>query len=219
MTHFLKIIEAIEKKRIEVDRHNIVKIVAVSKYTDSSSISAIYSCGQRAFGESRVQDLEKKRIELDTLPLEWHFIGRLQENKINKLLEIRPFLFHSLDSLDLAAKIDKRVSGKPFDALLQINSAYEESKAGFSPEEAKEAYLNIKESYKNINLKGIMTIGAHSSDRDKVKKSFEKAKSVYEELKNEGATVLSMGMSSDFLLAIECGSNMLRLGSILFSRN
>jgi uncharacterized pyridoxal phosphate-containing UPF0001 family protein len=99
---------------------------------------------------------------------------------------------------------------------LQINSAKEETKHGFMPQSAKEAYLQIKEECPNINLKGVMSIGAHSDDKELIKKSFETTFKIYESLPN--ATICSMGMSGDFELAVKCGSNMLRLGSIMFRR-
>jgi len=99
---------------------------------------------------------------------------------------------------------------------MQINSAYEESKHGFTPEEAKEAYITIQTECPNINLKGVMSIGAHSEDRAIIKKSFDTTYEIYKSLPN--ATICSMGMSGDFELAIECGSNMVRLGSVLFNK-
>lgn len=210
------IIERIEKARLRVSAHHIVKIVAISKYVDSEAIRALYEIGQRAFGENKVQDLRRKSAELEELPLEWHFVGSLQKNKINNLLDCNPFLMHSIDSLDLAEAIDKkaRAKGIVLNALLQINSAKEESKHGFMPEEAYDRYMQIQERCANIDLKGVMSIGAHTDDTALVKKSFETTYSIYEKLPN--ATICSMGMSSDFELAIKCGSNLVRVGSILF---
>jgi len=214
----LKVIEKIENKRLQVDRHRIVKVVAISKYTDKESIKELYSLGQRAFGESKVQDLAEKNEELKELPIEWHFIGRLQTNKINHLLKIKPTLIHSIDSLSLAYELDKRASGinGGIDVLLQVNSAYEESKAGFLPEALQEGYLEIRSECKNLNLKGLMSIGAHSEDTAVIEKSFKITQKLFDGLQNDGATILSMGMSGDWDIALENGSNMLRLGSILF---
>lgn len=217
MKKLLEIIERVEKARLATDRHRIVKIVAVSKYTDTNAIRSLYAAGQRAFGESRVQDLQAKHDELNELPIEWHFVGRLQSNKINALLELQPALIHSLDSFKLAEALDKRAEAKDvtINALLQINSAKEESKAGFEPEAAIEAYERVSEECHYVNLQGLMSIGAHSEDRDVVQKSFETSREIFDKL-GDKASVLSMGMSGDFELAIACGSNMLRLGSILF---
>ena len=216
--NFDEIIQRVEKARIKVSEYHIVNIVAVTKYVTANEIKELYSLGQRAFGESRVQVLKEKSSELIDFPIEWHFIGRLQKNKINHLIDLEPFLFQSLDSFELALEIDKRLEkkGKKLDALLQINSAKEESKAGVMPEIAYEEYLKIIEETKHINLKGVMSIGAHSKDKEVVKKSFETTYKIFESLKPHGAKICSMGMSSDFELAIECGSNMVRIGSLFF---
>lgn len=212
------IIRRVERARLSYDEKHIVKIVAISKYSDANAIKALYEIGQRAFGENRVQDLREKSKELEDLPLEWHFVGSLQKNKINNLLDLNPFLMHSLDSIELAYELQKKLSlrGESLDALLQINSAYEESKHGFVPEEVKEVYEQIKSECPNINLKGVMSIGANSDDKRLIQKSFETTHKIYKEL--SGTTICSMGMSGDFELAIECGSNMLRLGSIMFGK-
>jgi hypothetical protein len=214
--HLDAVIERVEKARLSVSGHHIVKMVAVSKYSTSEEIKALYEIGQRAFGENKVQDLTQKMQELDALPLEWHFIGNLQKNKINHLIKADPFLFQSLDSLELALELDKRleINNTQMDALLQINSAYEESKSGVMPEVALEIYEQISSTCKHINLKGVMSIGAHSDDTALIQKSFEKTHELYSQI--DGASICSMGMSSDFELAIKCGSNMVRVGSLLF---
>ena len=216
--NFDAVLERIEKVRLETNQYQIIKIVAVSKSVDSKTIREFYEVGQRAFGENRVQDMKQKSEELKDLPIEWHFVGRLQKNKINHLLDINPFLIHSCDSFSLAKEIDKRAEakGKKANVLLQINSAKEESKAGVMPEEAIEEYLKIKEECKNIILKGVMSIGAHTDDKKKIEESFKITYSIFEKLQKEGAKYCSMGMSDDFEIAIKCGSNMLRLGRILF---
>lgn len=215
---FDEILTRIEKVRVSVNQHQIVKIVAASKSADNAMIEAMYNIGQRSFGENKIQDMSDKVHDLIHLPLEWHFIGRLQTNKINQLIELNPFLMHSLSSLELAQEIDKRlhVKGKTLNALLQINSAYEEQKAGVLPQEALEIYEQITSTCKHINLKGVMSIGAHSEDEKIIQKSFETTYKMYEALEPKGAKYCSMGMSGDFELAVQCGSNMLRLGSILF---
>jgi len=213
-----EILTRIEKARLSVDQHRIVKIVAASKSATPDMIEAMYNIGQRSFGENKVQDMSEKVHALAHLPLEWHFIGRLQTNKINQLIDLDPFLMHSLSSIELAQELDKRlaVKGKTMNVLLQINSAYEEQKAGVLPEVALEAYENISSSCKNLHLKGVMSIGAHSEDTAIIKKSFETTYKIFDALQNQGAKHCSMGMSQDFELAIACGSNMIRLGSILF---
>lgn len=212
------VIRRVESARLRVSDYHIVKIVAISKYSQSDEIAKLYNIGQRAFGENKVQDLKAKSIALDEFPLEWHFVGNLQKNKINNLLDIDPFLFHSLDSLELAKELQKKLEAKDMklDSLLQINSAKEESKSGVMPEVAVEIYNQIKEECPNINLKGVMSIGAHSDDKEVVKQSFNTTHEIYKQL--DGATICSMGMSGDFEMAIECGSNMVRLGSIMFNK-
>lgn len=212
------VIRRVETARIKVSAHHIVKIVAISKYSDSDEISNLYKIGQRAFGENKVQDLKTKSAELEELPLEWHFVGNLQKNKINNLLDLKPALFHGLDSLELALEIQKKCEAKntTLNALLQINSAKEESKHGVMPEDALSIYEQIQKECPNIKLKGVMSIGAHTEDKDIVRKSFETTYEIYKQC--SGATICSMGMSGDFELAIECGSNMVRLGSVMFNK-
>lgn len=215
--HIDAIVERIEAARIRVSEHHIVKIVAVSKYSEAEDIAALYHIGQRAFGENRVQDLVAKEKTLEALPLEWHYIGNLQRNKLNALIKAKPFLFQSLDSIELANALQKRLvihDNTTMDALLQVNSAREATKSGVMPEEAVDVYRYIQEKCPNINLKGVMSIGAHSDDQERIRQSFITTRDIFDTLGD--ATICSMGMSGDFELAIECGSNMLRLGSIMF---
>ena len=216
--HIDKIIERIEAARIKVSEHHIVKIVAVSKYNTAEDVAKLYNIGQRAYGENRVQDLVAKQAELDELPLEWHYIGNLQRNKLNALIKADPFLFQSLDSKELANALQRRLHDKEstMDCLLQINSAKEETKSGVLPEEAVELFEYIREHCRNINLKGVMSIGAHTEDQAVIRESFESTFKIYEQLDN--VSICSMGMSGDFELAIECGSNMIRLGSLMFPK-
>jgi len=235
-----EVIWNIEQARISVSEHHIVKLVTVAKYTEVENIATLYELGQRAFGENQVQQLRERMTQLEDLPLEWHMIGRLQKNKINNLIDLRPALRHmigrlqknkinnlidlrpalmqSLDSLELAQEMQKKLTAKgaSMHCLLQINAAKEESKSGVMPEEAVETYLQIKAECPNITLKGVMTIGAHTDDTKAIQQSFETTHAVFETLENEGATVCSMGMSGDYELAIKCGSNMVRIGSALF---
>jgi len=212
------IIRRIEFARLKVSNYHIVKTIAVSKYSTAQEIETLYKIGQRAFGENKVQDLKLKSKDLEDLPLEWHFIGNLQKNKINNLLDINPTLFQALDSIELARELQKKLLTRDMNlsCLLQINSAKEDSKHGVMPENAIEIYKEIQKTCPNIKLKGVMSIGAHTQDKAIIKKSFETTHSIYKQL--EGATICSMGMSQDFELAIECGSNMIRLGSVMFNK-
>ena len=213
-----EVIWNIEEARITVSEHHIVKLVTVAKYTQEENIKTLYELGQRAFGENQVQQLKERIHSLEDLPIEWHMIGALQKNKINNLIDLRPTLMQSLDSMALAEELNKKLLAKDtkMNALLQINAANEESKSGVSEEEAFDIYQTIQESCPQINLKGVMTIGAHSEDSKLIQQSFETTHSIYKKLQKDGATICSMGMSSDYTLAIKCGSNLVRVGSALF---
>jgi pyridoxal phosphate enzyme (YggS family) len=210
-----ELIQRVEAARLRRSEHLIVQIVAVTKYTDKiEPLLKLYNEGQRAFGENRVQDMEKKVVALKDYPIEWHFIGNLQKNKINKLLSLNPFMIQSINSYELAEAIDKRAK-KKVNCLLEINSSGEPTKHGLEPEFAIDTYLKIKENLKNINLKGVMTIGAHTDDEKEIRKSFRLTYNIFEQLKPYGAKICSMGMSGDFEIAIEEGSNMIRVGRSL----
>ncbi len=216
-----EVIWNIEEARIAVSEHHIVQLVAVGKYTEVENIATLYELGQRAFGENQVQQLKERMITLEELPLQWQMIGTLQKNKINNLIDLRPALMQSLDSMELATELNKKLLSKEqsMNCLLQINAANEESKSGVSAAQALDIYQEIKETCPQISLKGVMTIGAHSEKTTLIQQSFEITHSIYEKLEKKGATICSMGMSSDYELAIKCGSNLVRVGSALFNSN
>lgn len=211
-----RILRRIERARLSYSAHHIVSLVAVSKYQSLDSIKALYECGQRAFGENKVQDLKSKSEALSDIPLEWHFIGALQENKINALLNVAPSLMHSLDSIKLANALQKRLGDRRLRALLQINSANEASKSGVSADEALETYNEILATCPNILLEGVMCIGANSPNRADIERSFKITRDIFDSLVPKGAKTLSMGMSLDFEIAIAYGANLLRIGSKIF---
>jgi len=212
-----ELIQKVENARLKRSEHLIVQIVAVTKYTkDIKPLKRLYNDGQRAFGENRIQGMEEKVNALSELPIEWHFIGNLQKNKINKLLALDPFMIQSINSYELAEAINKRAK-KPIKCLIEINSSKEPTKHGMDPEIAVETYLKIKENLQNINLQGVMTIGAHVDDEKEIRKSFKITYDIFEKLKLYGAKICSMGMSGDFEIAIEEGSNMIRVGSALLN--
>lgn len=212
------IITRVEGARLRVSEHHIVKVIGISKYSSSNDVATLYEAGQRAFGENKVQDLREKSEKLDELPIEWHFVGRLQKNKINNLIDLNPALVQSIDSLELAQEFNKKLEAKnkKINALLQINSAKEDTKAGVMPEEAVSTYKEILDTCPNLKLKGVMSIGAHVEDEKIIKESFKTTKKIFDELVPLGARYCSMGMSADYELAIACGSNMIRVGSTLF---
>lgn len=191
-----------------------VELIAVSKNFSTEEVQELYKEGQRAFGENRVQELQRKNKILQNEAIIWHFIGRLQTNKINHLLKVPLSLWQSCESLAMAQELDKR-SDKIINTLLQVNSAEEASKQGCHPAFAIEEYLKIQESCKNINLLGIMSIGAMSENKKEIEASFKKTYKIFEAAQKHGAKFCSMGMSGDYKIAINCGSNMIRLGSIL----
>ena len=212
------VIERIEKARLSVSGHHLVKIIAVSKYCKFNDVAKVFQAGQRAFGENLVQEFERKTKALEDFPIEWHFMGKLQKNKINKLIELNPSLMQSCESYELACQIDKRLGfkKKKMNILLQINTTKEEHKNGVKTSQAIEEFLRIKERCLNLNLMGVMSIGALSENRRIVQKSFEDSYKIFEKLQPYGVKYCSMGMSSDFELAIKCGSNMVRIGSLIF---
>ena len=213
-----KVIWNIEQTRITISEHHIVQLVAVGKYSDEESIKTLYELGQRAFGENQVQQLGSRMKSLEEFPLQWHMMGHLQSNKINKLVELRPSLFQSLDSLKLAESLNSKLLEKnqTMKCLLQINAANEETKSGVSGEEAFDIYQQISETCPQLKLKGVMSIGANVDNNDVIQDSFEQTHKIYNALKKDGATICSMGMSNDYELAIKCGSNLIRIGSKIF---
>lgn len=215
-----KIISRIEKARISYSRHQIIRLIAVSKYSEINDIAQMYNCGQRAFGENKVQDLKNKSEALNHLPIQWHMIGTLQENKINALLGLKPALVHSIDSIKIAKAIQKRCENMQtsLKGLLQINASYEDTKSGVIPQEAKDAYIEILQTCPNIKLEGVMSIGANSRNIKAIESSFKITKDIFDSLQPYGANTLSMGMSGDFEIAISYGANMLRIGSVLFDK-
>lgn len=191
------------------------RLIAVSKNVTQNEVISLYNQGLREFGENRVQELKRKSEILSNLDIKWHFIGRLQSNKINQLISLHPSLWQSCDGIEIALEVNKRLNYK-LDTLLQINSAKEESKQGVDPSDAIEIYKDIQNRCENLNLIGVMSIGANSDDENEIKRSFEITKNIFDKLKPQGALICSMGMSGDFNLAINCGSNMVRLGTILY---
>lgn len=218
MNALQEVIAKIEKARIAYSRHQVIKLVGISKYWEIEQIVDLYQSGQRAFGENKVQDLKAKAQFLQDYPIEWHFVGTIQENKINTLIQLSPSLIHSLDSLKTAQAFQSRLEreGKTQKALLQVNSAEEESKSGVMPKEALEIYSKIQESCPNLKLEGLMSIGAHTQDTKLITKSFEVTQKLFERIPS--AKILSMGMSGDYELAIACGANLLRIGSALVGK-
>lgn len=213
-----RVLESIEQAKSRYGIKDSIELVAVSKYSDTKAIQEAFKCGQNIFGENKVQDLVYKKQELNNIDIKWHFIGTLQENKINALLLTKPELIHSLHSLKLANALQKRLfrDGITLRVLLQVNSANEDSKHGFDIESTLDSYLEIIQTCPNIKLVGLMCMGAQSNDTSLIEKSFLKTQRLFEKLKPYNAHVLSMGMSGDYEIAIASGSNCVRIGSSIF---
>jgi PLP dependent protein len=202
-----------------------VTLVAVTKTHSVDKLMEVYNAGHKIFGENKVQEMCDKYEQLPK-DIEWHLIGHLQTNKVKY---IAPFvsLIHSVDSLKLLQEINKQAlkNNRIIDCLLQIFIAKEETKFGLSFEEA-ETFFNSEElkELKNIRIIGLMGMASNTNDNSTIKLEFKLLKLFFEKLKTKPNTpqlkILSMGMSSDYRVAIEEGSNMVRVGSLIFgSRN
>lgn len=214
--------ENVDRIRKELEPYK-ARLVAVSKTKPSDSIRELYDYGQRAFGENYVQELLEKQSELPA-DLEWHFIGHLQSNKVK---QISPFvsLIHGVDSLKLLVEINKQAikENRIQDCLLQIFIATEETKFGLSFEEAREILISPSlQTLSNLKIKGFMGMASFSDDEQKVRKEFRSLRTFFEERKSinnapcVSLDILSMGMTGDYLLALEEGSTMVRIGSAIF---
>ncbi|MCH9631951.1 MAG: Pyridoxal phosphate homeostasis protein [Chlamydiae bacterium] len=205
VTQFYQEIEPLLKKGHGNQR--AVKLIIASKYFNSDQIMKLYKMGQRDFGENKVQDALEK---MGKLPKDicWHFIGHLQKNKMNKIVDLFD-LIHSVDSVELAQKISKK-SSKVQKILLQINASNEASKRGFSVEEFLEKYLEI-EKLENIELCGLMTMAALSDDPQKTSDTFQVLAKLRKKL-NKESWKLSMGMSTDYAIAIQNDADLIRIG-------
>ena len=210
----------IEKyKEIITELNGKATLVAVSKTKPVEDIQALYNLGHRDFGENYVQELVDK-VALLPKDIRWHFIGHLQSNKVKY---IAPFvhLIHGVDSENLLKEINKQAAknNRCIDCLLQVHIATEETKFGFDEEEI----ANVQTSkYANVQIKGLMGMASFSDDMNLVRTEFKKLKALYEKANaqysifNIQYSILSMGMSSDYKIALEEGSNMVRIGSLLF---
>ena len=200
-----------------------VRLVAVSKFHPAEALMEAYEAGARLFGESRVQELVTKREALPA-DIEWHFIGHLQ---LNKVKYIAPFvsLIHAVDSEKLLREIDKqgRRFGRIIPCLLQLHVAREEAKFGFSVEECHTLLAQGSwRELKNVRLCGVMCMASNTDDRERVRQDFRTAYDFYRRAKREffadspEFAIRSWGMSGDYELAVEEGSNMVRVGSYIF---
>ena len=194
-----------------------VTLVAVSKMKSTADIQALYNEGQRDFGENYVQELLEKQALLPQ-DIRWHFIGHLQSNKVKF---IAPFvhLIHGVDSEKLLKEINKQAQKhqRTIACLLQVHIAEEETKYGFNSEELVACMQQVQAgAFPNVMVTGLMGMASFTEDTDALRKEFTTLSTLFKEYPQ--FTTLSMGMSNDYALAIECGSNMVRIGSLLFGR-
>ena len=200
-----------------------VNIVAVSKFHSNEEIMEAYDAGQRIFGESRVQELVQKQTELPE-DIEWHFIGNLQRNKVK---QIAPFvsLIHSVDSERLMREINKQGSAnnRTISCLIQIHVAEEDTKSGFTPAECLQFLRSgVWKEFPYVKFTGVMGMATFTDDTNKIKSEFNHIKTLFEKIKAEfyaddsSFNVVSMGMTNDYSIAIEEGSNMIRIGTLIF---
>ncbi|MDR0371256.1 MAG: YggS family pyridoxal phosphate-dependent enzyme [Prevotellaceae bacterium] len=202
-----------------------IELVCVSKFHPNKAILEAYNCGERIFGESKVQELLQK---YETLPndISWHFIGHLQRNKVKYII---PFveLIHGVDSERLLSEINKEAAkiNRTVSCLLQVHIADEETKFGFDLDKLYQTLCSVSNSnYKNISIRGVMGMATLTQDLEQIRLEFRYLKKIFDDLKtkyfsdNPNFSEISMGMSDDYRIAIEEGSTMLRIGSTIFGR-
>lgn len=194
-----------------------VKLVAVSKFKPVEDILAAYAAGQRAFGENRPQELAAKAKVLPD-DIEWHFIGHLQTNKLKQVLPYAA-LIESVDSEHLLTEIDRaaRNAGRTVDILLEVHIAAEQTKQGFTPDEALALARRI-DDFPGVRLRGVMGMATFTDDRDEIRREFRLLKGLSAQLQaiRPGCDEVSMGMSEDWRIAVEEGTTIVRIGSAIF---
>ena len=201
------------------------RLIVVSKYREVEEIQAAFDAGQRIFAENRVQALLERREQLPEA-IEWHLIGHLQRNKVKY---IAPFIamIHAVDSAELLREIDRQAQkyNRVIPCLLQVHVAMEETKFGFSPEELLAFCADFgNEEYPGIHLAGLMAMASNTPDETQVDREFAQVEALFHTLKNgafagdAGFCELSIGMSSDYRIAMRHGSTMVRIGTRVFSR-
>jgi len=217
----MSIPENIRKLKAEIPGH--VEIIAVSKRKPVEDIMQAYEAGHRIFGENRIQELIEKQPLLPG-DISWHMIGHLQTNKVKYIAEFVDMI-HSVDSLKLALAIDKEAfkAGRVIPVLLQVHIADEESKFGFTEDELNSLLDSPEFSVlKNLRIDGLMGMATYTQDLDKIRSEFRYLREVFSRVKNayfagsDHFRQISMGMSGDYEIAIEEGSTMIRVGTVIF---
>ena len=205
--------------RIISDIPENVKLVAISKTKSAEDIMMAYETGQRVFGENKIQEMSAKYEDLPK-DIKWHMVGHVQSNKIKYMA---PFvdLIHGIDSLKSIKILNKEgvKNNRILNCLLQLKISKEESKFGLGEKQFKEIiYSDEYKEMKNVKIKGLMAMASNTSEKSIIRSEFVHAKKIFDEINNRDKSfeILSMGMSNDYKIAIECGSNMIRLGSLIF---
>jgi pyridoxal phosphate enzyme (YggS family) len=221
---FMRIEQANYPDRVQERDEKKVVLVAVSKTKPVDAIKELYNLGHRDFGENYVQELVEKQEQLPK-DIRWHFIGHLQSNKVKY---IAPFvhLVHGVDSFKLLKEINKEAkkNNRTIDVLLQVHIAEEETKFGLDEKELHELLHTKSDELHELaktNIKGLMGMASFTDDTEKIRREFRHLKSLFDtylqpQIENSKFEILSMGMSSDYVIAIEEGSNMVRIGSLIF---
>ncbi len=200
-----------------------VTLVAVSKFHPAEAIQEAYNAGQRNFGESRVQELAAKVLQLPG-DISWHFIGHLQTNKVKQLLQLRPALIESVDTERLLDVIDREAVklGVTVRVLMQLHVAREETKFGFSPDELMQYFADRRfESLQATHICGVMGMASNTDDQTRIADDFNLIATTFRDICTQcpdlrGFDTVSMGMSHDYPLAVGCGSTMVRVGTAIF---
>ena len=215
----------LESLNLELQKYPQAKLIAVSKTKPASDIELAYRSGQRDFGENKVQELLDKSLELnDSCPdIRWHFIGHLQSNKINHLLKVKNLVsIHSIDSIKVLDKLiskdfDTNIFGNKIGLFLQINTSGEEEKGGFRSSAGISESIKSIQNSQGFHFQGFMTIGNIRTEEFETEaaRCFEQLKD-YQQQVLPAKAELSMGMSSDYQLALEHGSHWIRVGSMIF---
>lgn len=201
-----------------------VKLLLATKTVSPEKIKIAFSAGQTLMGENKVQEIKEKFEELKDVPHQKHFIGHLQTNKIKDILKCGVSCIQSLDRLHAAEKLQQRLvfENKTINALIQVNTSYEDSKFGIAPEKAVELAKQLSD-FDRIKVKGLMTIGLFSTETEKVRACFQLLRNIRDEIIAENIPniemkELSMGMSNDLETAIEEGATIIRVGTAIFGQ-
>jgi len=218
--NLLRVRQQVDETAANCDRDPAeIRILAVSKTMPSNRILEAYACGQRMFGENRVQEVREKIPGIEPSDIIWHFIGHLQSNKSRIAVELFDVI-QSVDSAKLAKRLNRHCEelGKALEIFIQVNISGESRKSGIGPEQVPEL-VRVIEQLPNLHLSGLMTIPPFFEDPEKVRPYFRRMKELQDELnqdREQPLWELSMGMSGDFRVAVEEGATIIRLGTVIF---